>query len=258
MSEEKNEKEAEEEGFISHLIELRGRLLKIVAGISLVLLCLLPFANKLYALLATPLLKYLPEGNSMTAIDVVSPFFIPFKLTMLLSVFITVPFILYHVWAFIAPGLYRKEKRLVFPLMLSSTLLFYAGVAFAYFVVFPLVFKFIIGIAPEGISVTPDISRYFDFVVTMFLAFGVAFEMPVATVILVAAGITTPEQLVSIRRYVIVAAFIVGMLLTPPDVISQCLLAFPMWVLYEIGVVASRLVVRHQQESGEEEQQNEA
>ncbi len=235
----------EQTGFISHLVELRDRLLRIVAGIALVLICLLPFANELYTLLAEPLLSHLPDGSSMIAIDVISPFLIPFKLALLLAVFITVPYSLYHVWAFVAPGLYRHEKRLVVPLLVSSTLLFYLGVAFAYFVVFPIVFGFIIGIAPEGISVMTDISRYLDFVVALFLAFGIAFEIPVAAVLLVAVGFTTPQALAEKRPYVIVAVFVIGMFLTPPDVISQILLAIPMWLLYECGIIASRLLLRH-------------
>lgn len=243
-TETEEEEQQEEPGFITHLVELRNRLLRIVAAVILVLLALLPFANKLYTLLADPLLKHLPQGSSMIAIDVASPFFIPFKLVTMLAVFITVPYVLYHVWAFVAPGLYRKEKRLMLPLLVSSTLLFYLGVAFAYFLVFPVVFAFIIGMAPEGVTVMTDIGRYLDFVIALFFAFGAAFEIPVATVLLVAAGITTPQVLAQKRPYVIVGAFVVGMLLTPPDVVSQTLLAFPMWLLYELGVVASRMVSR--------------
>lgn len=243
MTEPIEEEEQQEPGFIAHLTELRNRLLKIVAAVIVVMLALLPFGNKLYTLLADPLLKHLPEGSSMIAIDVAAPFFIPFKLVMMLAVFATVPYILYHVWAFVAPGLYRKEKRLAFPLLVSSILLFYLGVAFAYFLVFPVVFAFIIGMAPEGVAVMTDIGRYLDFVIALFFAFGAAFEIPVATVLLVAVGITTPRALAEKRPYVIVGAFVVGMLLTPPDVISQTLLAIPMWLLYELGIVASKLVL---------------
>lgn len=243
-TETEEEEQQEEPGFITHLVELRNRLLRIVAAVILVLLALLPFANKLYTLLADPLLKHLPQGSSMIAIDVASPFFIPFKLVTMLAVFITVPYVLYHVWAFVAPGLYRKEKRLMLPLLVSSTLLFYLGVAFAYFLVFPVVFAFIIGMAPEGVTVMTDIGRYLDFVVALFFAFGAAFEIPVATVLLVAAGITTPQALSQKRPYVVVGAFVIGMLLTPPDVVSQTLLAIPMWLLYELGIVASRMVSR--------------
>jgi sec-independent protein translocase protein TatC len=231
-------------GLISHLIELRNRLLFVISGIAVVMLALLPFASELYTVLATPLLKHLPEGTSMIAIDVAAPFLVPFKFVLLLSVFITVPFTLYHIWAFIAPGLYQREKKMVTPLLISSTLLFYLGTAFAYFVVFPLVFAFIIGVAPEGITVMTDISRYLDFVVALFLAFGLAFETPVATVLLVATGITTPAALASKRPYVIVGVFVIGMLLTPPDVVSQILLAIPMWILYEAGIIASKIVLR--------------
>ena len=223
---------------------MRNRLLYVIAGISIVLLALLPFANRLYAVLAKPLLDKLPAGTSMIAIDVTAPFLVPFKFVMLLAVFITVPFTLYHIWAFVAPGLYRREKRMIAPLLVSSTVLFYLGVAFAYLVVFPLVFAFIISITPEGITVMTDISRYLDFVVAIFLAFGVAFETPVATVLLVVTGVTTPEALAGKRPYVIVAVFIIGMLLTPPDVVSQILLAIPMWVLYESGILAARLMLR--------------
>lgn len=233
-----------ETGFISHLIELRSRLLFVVAGISVVTLSLLPFANELYTYLATPLIKNLPEGTSMIAVDVATSFLIPFKFVMLLAVFITIPFTLYHAWAFIAPGLYKREKILIAPLLISSTALFYAGVAFAYYIVFPLVFAFLIKVAPEGISVTPDIARYLSFAMTLFLAFGVAFETPIAIVLLVITGITTPEALADKRRYVIVAAFVIGMLLTPPDVISQVMLAIPIWILYESGLIASRMVLR--------------
>jgi sec-independent protein translocase protein TatC len=248
-----SQNDTQEPGFISHLVELRDRLLKIVLGVVLVLLGLIPFANRLYTLLAEPMLKHLPEGSSMIAIDVASPFLIPFKLALMLAIFITVPHTLYHIWAFIAPGLYSKEKRLALPLLISSTLLFYLGVAFAYFIVFPVVFAFIIGIAPTGIAVMTDIGRYFDFVVAIFFAFGFAFEVPVATVLLVAVGVTTPEKLSRMRPYVIVGAFVIGMLLTPPDIISQTLLAIPMWLLFEIGIVASKFVLRQRAAEKESE-----
>lgn len=231
-------------GFISHLIELRTRLLYIVAGVAVVTLALMPFRNPIYTRLADPLLQHLPEGGAMIAVGVVSPFLIPFKLIMLLAVVATAPYALYHVWAFVAPGLYRHEKRLIVPLLLSSTLLFYLGMAFAYFVVFPLVFNFIMGMAPEGVSVTPDIASYLDTVVALFLAFGIAFETPVATVLLVVTGMTTPADLAAKRPYVVVGAFVVGMMLTPPDVISQILLAVPMWILYEAGIIAARVAQR--------------
>ncbi len=230
----------EEQGFLSHLIELRDRLLKMLLAVGLLFLCLFWFSDKIYTALAAPLLKHLPDSQ-MIAIDVAAPFFIPFKLTLMLCVFLAVPYLLYQVWSFVAPGLYSHEKKLVVPLLVSSTGLFYLGVAFAYFVVFPLVFGFFTSVAPEGVTVSTDIGRYLDFVITLFFAFGIAFEVPVATVLVVAVGITTPENLVKIRPYVFVAAFIIGMFLTPPDMISQTLLAIPMWLLYEVGIVFSRM-----------------
>lgn len=241
-----------ETGFISHLIELRSRLIYIVLGILLVLIVLLPFADDLYTLLASPLLSHLPANSSMIAIDVAAPFLIPFKLVMLLSIIITVPHTLYHIWAFVAPGLYQREKIMIVPLLVSSTVLFYLGIAFAFFVVFPIVFGFIIGMTPEGISVMTDISRYLDFVVAMFLAFGIAFEIPIAAVLLVMVGVTTPQALAEKRPYVIVGAFVVGMLLTPPDVISQVLLAIPMWLLYEAGVLTARIMLKRRAEEDAE------
>lgn len=229
----------EEQGFLSHLIELRDRLLKMVLAVTVLFIILFPFRDNIYSWLAEPLSRFLPEGTEMIAYEVASPFLIPLKLALMLSVFLAIPFLLYQIWAFIAPGLYTHEKRLVGPLLGSSTLLFYAGVAFAYFVVFPLVFRFFINVAPTGVQVSPDIARYLDFVITLFFAFGIAFEVPVATVLLVVTGITTPEKLVKMRPYVFVGAFIVGMFLTPPDVISQILLAVPMWLLFELGVLLS-------------------
>jgi sec-independent protein translocase protein TatC len=243
-----------EQGLIAHLIELRGRLLRSIAAITVVLLALMPFANRIYSWLADPLLRHLPSNGSMIAIGVVSPFMIPFKLTALLSVFITVPYLLYQLWAFIAPGLYRHEKRFALPLLFSSTVLFYSGVAFAYFLVLPLVLRFMIGIAPAGISVMPDIGNYLDFAMAMFLAFGLAFEIPVATVLLVATGLTSVATLVAARPYVVVGAFVVGMLLTPPDVISQTMLAIPMWFLYEMGIITSRTIIKRREETVEKEE----
>ena len=229
----------EEQGFLSHLVELRDRLLKMLLAVGILFLSLFWFSDKIYTALAAPLLRHLPDSQ-MIAIDVAAPFFIPFKLTLMLCVFLAVPYLLYQIWSFVAPGLYSHEKKLVVPLLVSSTVLFYAGVAFAYFVVFPLVFGFFTSVAPEGVTVSTDIGRYLDFVITLFFAFGIAFEVPVATVLVVAVGFTTPEQLVRIRPYVFVAAFIIGMFLTPPDMISQTLLAVPMWLLYEVGIVFSR------------------
>ncbi|HUT40716.1 MAG TPA: twin-arginine translocase subunit TatC [Gammaproteobacteria bacterium] len=233
-----------EQPFISHLVELRDRLLRIVLVVAVVFLALMPFSNTLFSMLSGPLLAHLPEDSSMIAIEVASPFLIPFKLTLFLAVFISIPWLLYQAWAFIAPGLYRHERRLVLPLLVSSSLLFYAGAAFAYFVVFPLVFAFFTSSAPEGVAVMTDISRYLDFVLTLFFAFGAAFEVPIVTVLLVWTGMATQEGLRAKRPYVIVGAFVLGMLLTPPDVISQTLLAIPMWILFELGVFFSGWFVR--------------
>jgi sec-independent protein translocase protein TatC len=231
--------------FLEHLVELRSRLLKACLAILLILIALLPFARKLYALLSAPLTAVLPEGSSMIAIDVASPFLVPFKLALLLSLILAIPFVLYQLWAFVAPALYREEKRLARPLLYSSVLLFYAGCAFAYFAVFPLVFGFFTRVAPEGVTVMTDISKYLDFVMMLFLAFGVTFEVPIATIILVATGVTSIEQLTKARGFVLVGAFAVGMVLTPPDVISQTLLALPMWLLFELGVVMARILLPH-------------
>ena len=231
-----------QDSLVSHLVELRDRLIRIVLGIVIVLLCLFPFANDIYSFLAEPLLHHLPEQSSMVAIDVASPFLTPFKLVMLLSIVLTIPWILYQVWAFVAPGLYKHERKFVLPLLVSSSALFYLGMLFAYYVVFPLVFGFFTRVTPEGVEVMTDISRYLDFVTKMFIAFGVAFEVPVLTFILIMTGVTTIESLSAARSYVIVAAFVVGMLLTPPDVISQFLLAIPVWLLFELGLILSRIV----------------
>jgi len=233
----------QELSFLDHLVELRSRLLKACFSVLLVLIVLLPFARKLYALLAEPLTSILPEGSSMIAIDVASPFLTPFKLALLLALIISIPVVLYQIWAFVAPALYRKEKRLARPLLYSAVFLFYAGCAFAYFVVFPLVFGFFTRVAPEGVTVMTDISKYLDFVMTLFLAFGITFEVPIATIILVATGVITVEKLAKMRAYVLVGAFALGMLLTPPDVISQTLLALPMWLLFEIGLLMSRILL---------------
>lgn len=245
-----------EQGFLAHLIELRDRLLRMVLAVLVVFLGLFPFANDIYGFLAGPLTALLPEGASMIATGIADPFLIPFKLVLMVSLLLALPYVLYQAWAFIAPGLYRHERRLAMPLVASSVLLFYAGMAFAYYVVFPLIFGFFISVAPDDVDVMPGIGQYLDFVLMLFLAFGIAFETPIATIMVVVAGITTPENLTRYRPYVIVGAFTVGMLLTPPDIISQVLLAIPMWILYELGIVFSRLVVkqkkrREQAEGGE-------
>src|SRR5210317_172339 len=244
----------QELSFMEHLVELRSRLLKACLAVLVVLIVLLPFSRKLYALLAAPLTAVLPEGSSMIAIDVASPFLTPFKLALLLALILAIPVVIYQLWAFVAPALYREEKRLARPLLYSSVLLFYLGCAFAYFVVFPLVFGFFTRVAPEGVTVMTDISKYLDFVTTLFLAFGITFEVPIATIILVATGITTPDKLASWRPYIVVGAFALGMLLTPPDVISQTLLALPMWLLFEIGILFSRILVPAKETEAEADQ----
>ncbi len=233
-----------EQPFVKHLIELRDRLLRVVLVIVVIFVGLFPFANDLYHFLAEPLMRHMPAGTSMIATEVASPFLTPFKLSLVTAMFIAVPFTLYQAWAFIAPGLYQRERKLVFPLLFSSTLLFYAGMAFAYFAVFPLVFGFLTGVAPEGVAVMTDISRYLDFVLKMFFAFGLAFEVPIATILVVWSGMSTAESLARKRPYIIVGAFVFAMLLTPPDVISQTLLAVPMWILFELGLIFSRWYTR--------------
>lgn len=233
----------EEQPLVSHLLELRNRLLRGIAAVLVMAVVLMPFANDLYRLLARPLMAHLPETNSMIATEVAAPFLTPFKLTLVTAIMLSVPMLLYQIWAFVAPGLYKNERRIILPLLASSTLLFFLGVAFAYFVAFPLMFGFFTQAAPEGIAVMTDISKYLDFVLTMFFAFGIAFEVPVATVLLVWAGVTEVERLREKRPYIIVAAFVFGMLLTPPDIISQTLLALPMWLLFEAGLWFSRLFV---------------
>ena len=235
--------ESGEMTFVEHLIEVRDRLVKVLAVVVVLLLCLFPFANKLYLLLAEPLMRHMPDGTSMIATEVASPFLTPFKLALVCAIFLAMPVALYHLWSFVAPGLYRNERKLVYPLMFTSTALFYLGMAFAYYVVFPLMFGFFSSTAPEGVAIMTDISRYLDFVLKIFFAFGVAFEVPIATILVVWAGFTTPKALAAKRPYVIVGAFVLGMLLTPPDVISQTLLALPMWVLFELGLVFSRAYV---------------
>jgi sec-independent protein translocase protein TatC len=244
---------AEPNSLIAHLIELRGRVLKAVVSVFVVFLCLVYFAQDLYHWLATPLIDTLPEGAQMIATDVASPFFAPFKLTMVLSFFIAIPVVLYQIWGFVAPGLYKNEKRLVAPLLLSSTLLFYLGMAFAYYAVFPLAFAFFSSVAPEGVVIATDISSYLNFVLKIFFAFGLAFEIPVAVVLMCWTGVTTPDSLRAKRPYVIVGVFVVGMLLTPPDIISQTLLAIPMWILYEFGIVIGSIYSRKKEDQKQQD-----
>jgi len=236
---------------IQHLVELRTRLLRAVVAILIVFCGLYYFANDLYLIISEPLRTFLPAGASMIATDVTSPFFTPFKLTLMCSVFITMPYVLFQIWGFVAPALYQQEKKLAIPLLLSSIVLFYLGMAFAYFVVFPLVFGFFTSAGPEGVTMMTDISRYLDFVLKLFFAFGLAFEIPIATIILVAAGITNTTSLREKRPYIVVGCFVVGMLLTPPDIISQTLLAVPMWALFEMGILFSKLVEKQSAENAE-------
>ena len=245
----------QELSFLQHLVELRSRLLKALVAVLVVLVALLPFSRQLYEALASPLMSQLPEGSNMIAIDVASPFLTPFKLTLLVAVMVAIPVVIYQLWAFVAPALFKHEKRLARPLLLTSVLLFYTGVAFAYFVVFPLIFGFLTSVAPEGVAVMTDISRYLDFVMTLFFAFGIAFEVPIATIILVATGITTPDKLAGWRPYIVVGAFALGMVLTPPDVISQTLLALPLWLLFEVGIIFSRILVTGKNQDQEEDQE---
>ncbi|MFC4700902.1 twin-arginine translocase subunit TatC [Glaciecola siphonariae] len=246
---------AEQSSFISHLIELRTRILRALMAVLFVFLCLFYFAQDLYAYLAQPLVASMPVGASMIATDVASPFLAPFKLTLVLSFFIAIPVVLYQVWGFVAPGLYKNEKKMVAPLLVSSTLLFYSGMAFAYYVVFPLAFMFFNSVAPDGVLISTDISSYLNFVLKLFFAFGVAFEIPVAIILMCWTGVTTPDNLRKKRPYVVVGVFVVGMLLTPPDVISQTLLALPMWLLFEIGVIIGSLYTKKR---AEQEQQAES
>jgi sec-independent protein translocase protein TatC len=237
---EKEEEQLAEGTLLSHLIELRSRLIKISAAVVGMFVVLLPFSQKIFEIVSKPLVEVLP-GQKMIATAVASPLLTPFKLTFFVALFVAMPVVLYQVWAFVAPGLYRKEKRFAFPLLGSSIILFYAGIAFAYFVVFELVFGFFASITPPSVEMMTDIAAYLDFITKIFLAFGIAFEVPIATVLVVWTGLTTPEKLGKARPYVFLSAFIVGMFLTPPDVISQTLLAVPVYLLYELGILMSRL-----------------
>lgn len=240
----------QEATFISHLMELRDRLLRAVGAVLVIFLIAAPFANTLYEYLAAPLMAALPEGNTMISTEPHGPFFVPFKFAFAFAVVIAMPYLLYQLWAFVAPGLYDHEKRLVVPLLVSSSLLFYLGIVFAYYVVFPLIFAFFTSTAPDGVAVMTDINAYLSFVLKLFFAFGIAFEVPVATVLMVRMGVTTPERLAGKRPYIIVGAFIAGMLLTPPDIFSQTMLAIPVWLLFEVGLYFARGVKRR----GEDEE----
>ena len=228
--------------FMAHLVEFRDRVLRAFIAVLIIFAGLFSFSQQLYLYVSEPIREYLPDTSTMIATEVASPFLTPFKLTLVLSLFAAMPYILYQVWAFVAPGLYKREKRIVIPLFCSSVILFYAGMAFAYYIVFPLVFLFFTSIAPEGISVMPDIRSYLDFVLKLFFAFGLSFEIPIAVVILSWMGAVDPDNLAKKRSYVFVLCFVLGMLLTPPDIISQTLLAVPMWLLFEIGILFGRLI----------------
>jgi len=254
MSEDEDLGQSAAGSLMSHLVELRDRVVRMVLAVLVLFLGMFYWANDIYVYLAEPLTRHLPEGANMIAIDVASPFLTPFKLVLMLAVFLAMPVILYQCWSFVAPGLYANEKRIAGPLLVSSILLFYGGVAFAYYVVFPLVFGFFTSVGPEMVNISTDIGRYLDFVLALFFGFGLAFEVPIATIILVAIGITTPQKLGEKRPFVIVGAFILGMLLTPPDIISQVLLALPIWILFEAGLIASKIIFKDREfEAGDEE-----
>lgn len=245
---------SQQQPLISHLLELRNKLLKAIGSVLLVFIAMVYWANDIYHYMATPLMDVLPETSSMIATDVAAPFFAPFKLTLVLAFFIAIPYVLYQVWSFIAPGLYKHEKRLMMPLLASSTLLFYLGIAFTYYIVFPVVFGFFTSVAPEGVQVATDISSYLSFVLKLFFAFGLAFEIPIAVILLCWAGVTTPEELKAKRPYIVVGAFVVGMMLTPPDIISQTMLAIPMLILFEGGLIAARFYSKKDDEDEEEQE----
>lgn len=241
----------EPDSFMSHLVELRDRLLRCVVALLLVFLCLFPWARDLYNFLAQPMLASLPAGGQLIATEVTAPFFVPIKVTMMAALVIALPYLLYQIWAFVAPGLYAHEKKLVAPLIITSTFLFLCGMAFAYFLVFPVVFHFMVSVAPQGVAVMTDIGKYLDFVLTLFLAFGVTFEVPVAVVILVRMGMVSVAKLKEIRPYFIVGAFVVGAIFTPPDIVSQIMLAVPLCLLYEVGILVSQWMVKSATESSE-------
>jgi sec-independent protein translocase protein TatC len=233
---------------VAPLTELRDRLLRALLSVLVIFICLFPFANEIYAFVSEPLRELLPPGASMIATEVASPFLTPFKLTLVAAIFIAIPHILYQVWSFVAPGMYRHEKRFAVPLLVSSIALFYLGASFAYFVVFPLIFAFFTSVGPEGITIMTDINSYLNFVLKLFFAFGIAFEIPIAAILMIWAGITTADDLAKKRPYIIVGCFIFGMLLTPPDIISQSLLAVPMWILFEFGVFLGRFLEKDDDE----------
>jgi sec-independent protein translocase protein TatC len=233
-----------EQSLMDHLKELRDRLMRSVLAVLIIFACLFYFSEQIFTFVAKPLLALMPKGATMIATGVTSPFLVPLMLVLMLSILLAVPYILHQIWGFISPGLYRHEKRLAGPLLVSSIALFYCGIAFAYFVIFPIMFGFFTTVVPNGVAMMPDISQYLDFVITIFFAFGVAFQVPVATFLLILSGVTTPQALAKKRPYIIIAAFVIGMILTPPDVFSQSLLAIPMWLLFELGLLMSRLFIK--------------
>ncbi len=253
MSEEEESGQSKAGSLMSHLVELRDRVVRMVLAVLVLFMGMFYWANDVYIYLAEPLTRHMPEGATMIAIDVASPFLTPFKLVLMLAVFLAMPVILYQLWAFVAPGLYATEKRIAGPLLVSSILLFYGGVAFAYYVVFPLVFGFFTTVGPEIVNISTDIGRYLDFVLALFFGFGLAFEVPIATIILVAMGLTTPQKLGEKRPYIVVGAFILGMLLTPPDLISQVLLALPILILFEAGLIASKMIFKDREQDSDDE-----
>ena len=246
------EEQLAEGTLLSHLVELRQRLVRATLAIVAVFICLIPFSQEIFTMVSRPLLEVLPEGSQIVAIGIASPFLTPFKTTMFVAIFIAMPVVLYQIWQFVAPGLYRREKRFAVPLLISSIVLFYAGIAFAYFVVFRLVFAFFVGVTPESVTNMPDINEYLSFVLTIFFAFGIAFEVPIATFMLIWSGLVEPKTLASARPYVFLGAFIVGMFLTPPDIISQTLLAVPIYLLYESGILLSRIMLPERTREAEE------
>ena len=243
----------QEQTLLSHLTELRDRLLRSIVSVLIIFLCLAFFSNDIYTTIATPLIEQLPEGGAMIATEVPSPFLVPFKLTLFVAIFIAMPYLLYQAWAFVAPGLYENERHFALPLLLISAMLFYLGLGFAFFIVFPVIFNFFALTTPEGVSFVPDINNYLNFILKLFFGFGIAFEVPVITILIVKSGFTTTKSLAEKRSYIIVGAFAVGSLLTPPDILSQVLLATPMWLLFESGLWLSKYFTPEQDDLEEQE-----
>ena len=258
MSDDKKTEDLAEGTLMSHLLELRNRLMKAMLGLLIAFVPCALYANELFTLIAQPLIDKLPKGTALIATGVVAPFMTPFKVAFYVALFLAMPVVLYQIWAFVAPGLYRREKRFAVPLLVSSVVLFYSGVVFAYFIVFPVMFSYLVGTAPAGVSYMPDIAAYLDFILTMFFAFGVAFEVPVAVVLLVLTGLVKVESLGNNRGYVVIGIFVVAAVLTPPDAISQVIMAIPMWLLYEGGLVMARIMQKMRREAAEQAEKEEA